>query len=161
LNKRSSGIIAWRKVQLQYALRNIFADESGVKGDHEDDLDSKGSACITWSDLDRFVWMPENYYKLIWDFIVNNIYVVNILLSSSIVSFNMYTYEYFFTFEYIIDWIVFIDMVFYFFTAFENINSDAASDNSKYNKSLKQIMRHYLCGYFIFDFIACMPVLIA
>jgi len=72
--------------------------------------------------------MPENNYKLIWDLIVNLIYVLNILLSSSIVSFNMYTYEHFFPLEYVIDCIVCIDMIFYFFTAFENIGGESNAD---------------------------------
>jgi len=72
--------------------------------------------------------MPENNYKLIWDLIINFVYVLNILLSSSIISFNMYTYEHFFNLEYVFDCVVFIDMIFYFFTAFENIGGEEIAD---------------------------------
>ena len=89
---------------------------------------------------------------------MNIVYVANILVSSSVIAFNLHTYEYLFTFEYAVDWIVFTDMIVYFFTAFPS-KEGVDSDELIYNKSLKDIAKNYLSQYFFTDFVGVVPCL--
>jgi len=66
----------------------------------------------------------------------------------------MKNYDQFWYQELIIDFIALIDMILYFFTAYEE---DEADD--RYCKNLGHIMTNYLTTYFIVDFMAVVPIL--
>ena len=65
---------------------------------------------------------PDSNYKVFWDFIANAALIMSMFLSSYIISFDMMTYESLYTWELVIDLIVFLDVVLYFFTSFEDIS---------------------------------------
>ena len=77
------------------------------------------SWCITWNDLNRFILRHNSKYNISWEFITNWVYIVDILANSSIISFDMHTYEHMFYLVYVLDWIVFIDLILGFFTSFD------------------------------------------
>jgi hypothetical protein len=65
---------------------------------------------------------PDSNLKVFWDFIANAALIMSMFLSSYIISFDMMTYESLYTWELVIDLIVFLDVVLYFFTSFEDIS---------------------------------------
>lgn len=75
--------------------------------------------CLTWKELDKLVLVPDRPIKLTWDLLANTIYLVNIFVSSTLLAFNLLTYQHFWHIEFAIDIVVFVDMMLYFFTAFE------------------------------------------
>lgn len=89
------------------------------------------------------MFLPTGTSKIIFDSIVNCVYVANILVSSSVIAFNMHTFEHLFLLEYVADWIVLTDILVYFFTAFPS-KEGADSDELVYNFSLKDIAKNYL-----------------
>ena len=65
---------------------------------------------------------PDSTHKVFWDFIANAALIMSMFLSSYIISFDMMTYEDLYIWELVIDLIVFLDIVLYFFTFFEDNN---------------------------------------
>jgi len=63
---------------------------------------------------------PDSNYKIIWDSIANSAFLASLLVSSSIISFDMMTFTTFMILELTIDFIVFFDIILCFFTAFED-----------------------------------------
>jgi hypothetical protein len=106
--------------------------------------------------------MPNGLTKMIYDGVLNIVFLTNILLTSSVIAFNMHTFDYFFLFEYVVDWIVFSDLILTFFTAFpEKQGSDPNDDEVVYVTSLGKIILNYLKTYFWTDFIGVVPCLVA
>ena len=74
---------------------------------------------------------PDSNLKVFWDFIANAALIMSMFLSSYIISFDMMTYESLYTWELVIDLIVFLDVVLYFFTSFEDISQDSDGTEQK------------------------------
>ena len=88
-------------------------------GQHEnDDEDGGNTSCISQKELEKLVLMPNSVHKMIFDGALNLVFLGNILVTSSIIAFNMYTFEAFFMFEFVVDWIVLSDLILTFFTAY-------------------------------------------
>ena len=66
---------------------------------------------------------------MIWDLIVNVLYMCNIFLLLALVAFHMLTYEHIYKFDIAMDFIFFFDMLLYFFTAYEMDNDTTQSSN--------------------------------
>ena len=71
-----------------------------------------------------------------FDFIVNMIYLISITTSSFLIAFHMMTFDSMYQLEMTIDAIVLIDMLLYFFTAYEGTDSD----DERYQTHLKAII---------------------
>ena len=87
------------------------------------------------------------------------VFIVNILTSSIILAFHMMIYHELWKLEYVFDWIVFVDLIANFVTAYERGESDSRNEEDKYERRLKEIISNYLTNHFIFDFISVVPVL--
>lgn len=146
-------------------MLNLFSEVKSARnncdpfGEYEAEEASEKEKCFSWKEMNKLVLVPDSYTKLTWDMFANTVYLINIIISSSIIAFHMKTYDHFWRYELGIDCIVFIDMTLYFFTAFEGPSEEA--DEQRYNKNLKSIINNYLSTYFFADFISVVPVLIA
>jgi len=103
--------------------------------------------------------MPDSTYKIVWDGVANAAFLVSLLVSSSILSFDMMTFTTFMSLEISIDCIVFFDMILCFFTAFEDKGNEGLE--TSLNLNIRDIAKNYLREYFVLDFLAVVPVLIA
>lgn len=116
---RRKGMRAWRKVQLTYNLRKLMEEKPLNDPDVPDDDVEEEAGCCSLKELEKLVIMPNNNFKVIVDIVINIVYLVNIMISTSVIAFYMHNFEYLYKYEYIFDCIVFIYMFLTFFTAFE------------------------------------------
>ena len=110
--------------------------------DHQEDLsdfddgERPNERCLSWEEFDKLVIMPDRLFKMTFDFIVNMIYLISITTSSFLIAFHMMTFDSMYQLEMTIDAIVLIDMLLYFFTAYEGTDSD----DERYQTHLKAII---------------------
>jgi hypothetical protein len=99
--------------------------------DHQEELSDFGDEapdqdhCLSWDEFDKLVILPDRLFKMIFDFIVNMIYLVSITTSSFLIAFHMMTFDSMYHLEITIDVIVIIDMILYFFTAYEGSDGES------------------------------------
>lgn len=115
---------------------------------------------MSWKEFDKLVISPEKTSKLVWDVLMCAVFIVNILISSIILAFHLMIFHELWRLEYAFDWIVFVDLIANFITAYERGESDSRNEEDKYERRLKEIITNYLSTHFIFDFISVVPVLI-
>jgi hypothetical protein len=99
-----------------------------------------------WYSLD-----PGNKYKLMWDVMMNSIYVMSFFIMPLVIAFQLepLTVQSFKDFELFVDFMMLIDIFLTFVTAFY--------DDIKLEQSLIVIGKTYLTSYFLIDFLACIP----
>jgi hypothetical protein len=107
----------------------------------EDDINSKK--------ISRFIVMPTSYISIIPDFLADIGYIVSFFLVLYVLSSKLNIHSDFQYCEIVIDFILLVDMVMKFITAYDN-DLEKVTDN-------KTIAVRYLSNSFVFDFVSIVP----
>jgi hypothetical protein len=148
---------------MTYNLRKLFAEKEEEDFDDPDGREEAArDKCCSLKDLEKLVIMPNSNSRIAYDLLINLILLANILITSSIMAFDMHTFEFFYTFELAVDIIVAIDMFMYFFTAYsEKQNGDLGDTDLVFIRDIKMIWKNYASSYFLTDFLGVIPCLVA
>jgi hypothetical protein len=99
--------------------------------------------------ISRFIVMPTSYSSIITDFLADIGYIVSFFLVLYVLSSKLNLHSDFQYYEIVIDFILLVDMVMRFITAYDN-DLEKVTDH-------KTIAVRYLANSFVFDFIAIVP----
>ena len=139
----------WSK-QNELKYRNLIKKNKIDFSDEDTSEEEEDTFDKTW------IIMPNNKYKLIWDYFINFITLYSIVVTPYQIAFSDNIYyssggNKTITIDLIIDIFLFIDIILNFFTAFVDKFDKLILDH-------KKIVFNYLFSWFIFDFISIIPL---
>ena len=139
----------WSK-QNELKYRNLIKKNKIDFSDEDTSEEEEDTVDKTW------IIMPNNKYKLIWDYFINFITLYSIVVTPYQIAFSDNIYyssggNKTITIDLIIDIFLFIDIILNFFTAFVDKFDKLILDH-------KKIVFNYLFSWFIFDFISIIPL---
>jgi len=94
---------------------------------------------------------PGNKYKLMWDLVMNSIYILSFFLMPLVIAFRLEPLDLKKQrdLELFMDFMMVIDILLTFVTAYY--------EDVVLKKNIKDISVHYLTSFFFFDFLSCFP----
>lgn len=94
---------------------------------------------------------PANKYKLMWDLVMNSIYIISFFMMPLVIAFRLEPLDNqaYRDFELFIDFMMVVDIGLTFITGYY--------EDVVLVDSVKQISTHYLTSFFIPDFLSCIP----